>query len=496
MINLQNIPSNEIDKLINKLDEKVAYINSKLGIDIDLKSYGNILRVALNAIQKGVIENLIERLTINRELENTLDSAGGYSIDFFKNDNPKEQLLLILDYLKENLPKQKAVIEFLKIQNSKRIIAVFDNNDLEFAQQQIKNRKIEIVSFFDLKKLPKEYTQNKGLVFHFFNGNKDFDYFYNLNSEVQLIVYEEEKNLYYKFLNQRKKLIEAEIKSDVRFIISKVEYKEIKENIININYTINSIATRLDKMTDKAYESYKNECDLLLVDSEEKLIYKVIFDTKTLFLESNDTIFTEKGDLNKIYKIKVGDKIRIYPKEHLAENLYQVAVETEPDIFGKVDEHANFWKQLINELRVKLGEEKLYQNLKEKGLKVLPTTLANYGKGFRKFPMFKNDLKAIFKLYYQDKSDSKNDTILESILKSKTVYNSTMIVLGRGLKQELRLFLKENKVGDILKKLHFNENTLRIFIEKFMPIHTVNSKEVFSENINTLEEEKLQLFEI
>src|SRR5690606_15140318 len=133
-----------------------------------------------------------------------------------------------------------------------------------------------------------------------------------------------------------------------------------------ISFTINGLVSRLDEMSNRAYDGYKNESDLLLADSEEKLIYKVISDTATLFLESNDTVFTDKGDLNKIYKIKIGDKIRVYPKERLAENLYQVAVETEPDVFGKVEEHANFWKQLINELRTKLGDERLYQNLKAK----------------------------------------------------------------------------------------------------------------------------------
>ena len=89
MINFRNIPSNEIDELINKLDEKVAYVNSEFGTD--LKSYGNILRIALNAIQQETIENLIERLTINKELENALDNAGGYSLDYLNENNPKAE---------------------------------------------------------------------------------------------------------------------------------------------------------------------------------------------------------------------------------------------------------------------------------------------------------------------------------------------------------------------------------------------------------------------
>src|SRR5690606_41543375 len=72
----------------------------------------------------------------------------------------------------------------------------------------------------------------------------------------------------------------------------------------------------------------------------------------------------------------------------------------------------------------------------------------------------------------------------------KTTYNSTMIVLGRGLKQELRLFLKEKKIGEILQKRSFNEITLNTFVGAFMPIHTVVSKEVFKENIETLRSEE------
>ena len=40
-------------------------------------------------------------------------------------------------------------------------------------------------------------------------------------------------------------------------------------------------------------------------------------------------------------------KLEFIRKNELAENLYQVAVETEPDIFGIVEEHSNFWKQII-----------------------------------------------------------------------------------------------------------------------------------------------------
>ncbi|MFN3782158.1 MAG: hypothetical protein ACK4SO_08280, partial [Candidatus Kapaibacteriota bacterium] len=75
-------------------------------------------------------------------------------------------------------------------------------------------------------------------------------------------------------------------------------------------------------------------------------------------------------------------------------------------------------------------------------------------------------------------------------------YNSTMIVLGRGLKQELRFFLRENKIGEILQKRNFNESTLRAFVEEYMPLHTVLSKEVFNDSIENLDEKTLQLIEL
>ena len=183
--------------------------------------------------------------------------------------------------------------------------------------------------------------------------------------------------------------------------------------------------------------------------------------------------------ISTIFIFKIGEQIRIYPKIQLAENLYQVAVETEPEIFGKVEEHSKHWQELINTLKRKHSIEHLYKSLKEKGLRVLPATLESYGKGIRKFPMYNNDLRAIFQLFYPDKTPNEIDLILKPILKSKTTYNSTMIVLGRGLKQELKLFFKEGKVGEILEKRNFDKNTLQTFINNYMPIHLVIEKSSF-----------------
>lgn len=486
----RNILSTDLDMLVDSLDSKIEYVRSEFGVE--LKSYGTILRIALNAIQKEIIENLIERILINSELETGLDNVGGYTVGYLKENDPKAELLKTLSYLKDYLPKQQMLIKFLNEVDHK-LLAVFEDGDLEFVRRNIKNKKVELLSYSAFKKAD---IQNKALLFYSFNGKRDFDYLYHLDNQIVLVIYKQEKNLYYKYLDQRKKLIENEIKSSDRLSICGIQYNDTRDNVAKTGNTLNGITSRLDEMNSRTFEGYKSECDLLLSEVEEKLIYKISSDKGILYLESNDTLFANDGELIKCYKAKIGDNIRIYPKDKLAENLYQVAIETEPNIFGKVEEHSSYWKKIINELRLRFGEELLYKYLKERGLRILPATLATYGKSYRKFPMFNNDLRAIFKLYYEGRSDDELEADIRPILKSKAAYNSVMIVLGRGLKLELRLFLKNKKVGEILQKRSFNENTLQNFIDEFMPVHTITDKEIFKDKIETLEEATLQQIEL
>jgi len=485
MIQFIIINISEFNERIKNFDAKIEYVKTKF--NYELKSYGNIIRISLNAIQEESINNLIERVVINKELERALENAGGYSMEYLGENNPKTELIGLLLFLKKNLPKQTQLFDFLE-NSARREIIVSDNYDIEFVKQQFKNSRLEVIPFSELKK---NNLQNKTLVFLSFNGQKDFDLIYNIDCDIVLILYEQEYNLYQNKLSQRKKLIEDEINSRARLEICGVTYYNHPEEPITISTTIENIVGRLDDWSTRAYEGYKNECDLLLSEIEEKIIYKISSDRATFYLDSNDTVFNQKGDLIKGYKINIGERIRIYPKEQLAENLYQVAVETEPDVFGKVEEHSAYWKQHVIELRNIYGDEVLYKKLKEKGLRILQATLESYGKGDRKFPMFNNDLRVILKLYYPSKTDYEIDVILKPILKSKTIYNSTMIVLGRGLKQELRLFLKEKRIGEILVKRSFNANTLQSFIDEYMPLNSIIHKELFNEELEVLDTEVL-----
>lgn len=296
MINFEIINSSELNEHIKYLDISITYIKSKF--NIELKTYGNIIRIAINAIQEETIDNLIERVEINKELERALDNAGGYTIEYIGDNNPKVELIKLLQYLKENIPKQKQLFEYLQNVTKKEFI-VADTNDIDFIKQQNRNPRIKVLSFAELKRTE---FKNRTLVFHSFNGQKDFEYIYNLKTDRVLIVYEQENKLYQKQLAQRKKLIEDETKSDDRLKICGIAYTNPIDKPVDISTTIESIVNRLDDWGGRAYDGYKNECDLLLNEIEEKIVYKISTDDSTVFLESNDTIFNNKSDLLKFRK--------------------------------------------------------------------------------------------------------------------------------------------------------------------------------------------------
>jgi hypothetical protein len=288
-------------------------------------------------------------------------------------------------------------------------------------------------------------------------------------------LYQQEKELYYKQLQTHTKQLETELTSEDRYEICSVKYEPIVKQEIKVSPTLEQIIERLEQRSKTAYDGYKNESDTLLDDLEEEITYEVTMSNGDVWtMQSNETAFDSNGNLVKSYKLKTGNKIRIYPKEQLAENLFQIAVEVEPEKFGKIDEHANSWQNALKDLDRTIDREQLYNKLKINGLRVLPTTVDTYFRGQRKFPMFNTDLRAILKV-------AGKELLYEQIKISKRLYNSTMIALGRGVKQELQQFLRDKTVGEILQKKNFTKETLQKFIDEFMPLLTIMKIEEVSD---------------
>ncbi len=474
MIKVDEIKDTAFETLLKNFDESIDYLKTQF--NIELKTYGNFLRIVLNNIQPDSFNNLFERVNVNRELERALGNAGGYSTNVLGENNPKARLNEIINHLQKNPLKFIQLIDFLK-ENTERKTVLSDTNDIDYLTQIIRNHRIKIISLAQLKKNIYEYDN---LVFYSFNGKKDFDFIYNLQADVSLLLYAQEHQLYRSQLQKRKHLIEEEVRSTDRKNICGIPYEPIPDLPIYISQTIESIVNRIDDLGKRAYENYKEETDTLLEEIEEKIIYRTIFSNhKTEYLESNETVFNASGDLIKVYRIKVADRVRIYPREQFAEKLYQVAVETDKDVFGKVEEHSKCWLAVLVELK-QTHSHSLYTKLKANGMRVLPATVESYFNGYRKFPMFNSDLKAIYKLKNLEKDETEIDLLLAPIRKSKSTYNSTMIALGRGIKQEIKLFLKEKQIGEILTKLKFTAPTLQTFIDEYMPLLTITGKEALT----------------
>lgn len=490
MIKVDEIKDTAFETLIKNFDESID--NLKTQFNIELKTYGNFLRIVLNNIQPDSFSNLIERVNVNRELERALDNTGGYTADILGENNPKVRLSEIINHLQKNPLKFIQLIDFINKNNERKTI-IADTNDIDYLIPIIRNSKIKIISLAELKRNIDHY---ENLVFYSFNGKKDFDFIYNLQASVSLVLYAQEKQLYKSQVQKRKHLIEEEVRSNDRQIICGIAYEPIPDLPIHISQTIESIVNRIDGFGKKAYENYKEETDTLLEEIEEKIIYRTIFSNhRTEYLESNETVFNANGDLIKVYRIKVSDKVRIYPREQFAEKLYQVAVDTDKVVFGKVEEDSKSWLAVLAELK-QAHSHSLYPKLKANGMRVLPATVESYFNGHRKFPMFNNDLKAIFKLKYPEKEEAEIDLLLAPIRKSKSTYNSTMIALGRGNKQEIKLFLKEKRIGEILTKLKFTSPTLQTFIDEFMPLSAITGKEVYQDVNGQLELNLIQQLEL
>ena len=454
------IKDKEIDNLINHFEDCIRFI-STLEMPIRLKDYGYFLRVALNTLHDEQFDYLLMRLKNNKELER---NEGGY--DDFAEYNPKESLKEIILYLKEHRSKLEALNDAIS-KLTKDAIIVADREDFGLLNI-IRNSKCRMITNTELKRLLKNgEAYNKTIIFYSFNGLKDYNMIYSLPCNVRLILFNQEKELYLKQQQLQIKQLETELRSEDRLALCGIKYQPIVEQEIKVSPTLEQIIERLEQRSNTAYESYKNESDSLLDDLEEEINYNVTMSNGEIWeMQSNETVFDHKGNLLKTYKLQENIKIRIYPKD-LAENLIEIAIAEEPEIFGKVEEHAALWRNALKELEKKYyNREELYNQLKQKGLRVLPATVDAYFRGIRKFPMYNTDLKAILEL-------SNNSAVFAQLKKSKKMYNSTTSALGRGIKQELKQFLQQKTLGEILTKKQFSKETLQVFIEEKMPLLTI-----------------------
>lgn len=471
-IEIVEIEDNQFTTLFQNFESTRSFV-CNLEYPIKLGSYGYYLRLAFNALQSENFDYALYRLQTNKELEK---NEGGYTLDYLAENNPKVALKNLIQYLRNRAHKVHKIKELWENSNRKLVI-IADRQDVDFIKEQLKTTN-SVLTYTELKKqLKSEVFANKTLLFYSFDGTKkEFDFINSLPNNIKLVLYEQEHILFIKQLQNYKSSIESELISDNRLVLSKIKYEPIVEPIVTISPTLEDIIKKLDERSQKAYDSYKDDGDSLLDDVEERVSYQVrLSNGDVVDLESNETVFDFEGKLIKSYRLKLGDKVRIYPREQLAENLFQIAVDVEPDKFSEIEEHSMYWQEILKVFdNVFSCRESLYNELRKFGLKVLPATVDAYFVGKRKFPMYNSDLHAVCAL--ADNVMPNGNFVQEMfplLKKSKRLYNSTMIALGRGVKQEIQQFLKERVIGEILKKKNFTKEALQQFIDEYMPLLTI-----------------------
>ncbi|MEW6741002.1 MAG: hypothetical protein AB1325_14015 [Nitrospirota bacterium] len=470
------IKNPEFTSLLNKYEEYIKHISHDPLFIHGLRSYHSILRSSFNLIQDSFLDDLIQRLHLNRELERELEKQGGYTIDFLNGKNPKEALIAFIQFLKANKLKLNCMINHLKSFGQKKII-ISDINDFDFLRQILAKQLVGNFRLLNYKEIKKTPIKDEIIIFYSLDGRKDFELIYELNAKVDLILYSPEKQILDFFLQKRKREIEAELLSQDRFKICGIKYEKLPDLPIELGKTIEGILERIEHLSEKEFENYKEDSDEILA-YDERIIYEVTYQSHNAdYLEASETVFNENADLIKVFKVQEGDKIRVYPKEKFPEKLYSIARDMEIERFADVERDSFFWQQILKDLNQKYMSA-LHRKLKEKGLKVSELTVKSYLDGKRKFPMYFRDMVAMADL----SNDIEFKNRLPEIKKSKRLYNSTMIALGKGLKQEIKLFLKEEDLGEILSKLKFTKETLRQFIDKYMPLKTVRDKTIYEEN--------------
>ena len=129
MIKVDEIKDTALETLIKNFDESIDYLKTQF--NIELKTYGNFLRIVLNNIQPDSFNNLIERVNVNRELERALDNSGGYTTEILGENNPKTRLSEIINHIQKNTLKFIQLIDFINKGNERKTI-IADTNDIDY----------------------------------------------------------------------------------------------------------------------------------------------------------------------------------------------------------------------------------------------------------------------------------------------------------------------------------------------------------------------------
>jgi len=493
MIKTNIIKDEELTLLLNDLENALTLLRKPPYFIDKLPDYSYYLSRLLKSIENNLLTHyseLIERIKFNSSFKSELLKHGNSLENIPKELNPKEILIQTVQLISNRNNKAETVFKMISdsvpIQN--KILIICNNHDESFLYEYIVKtflKNIEVVRYKKFIKMKEEELENHLIIGYFLEGYRDFEIFHNLLVIINLFLYDFENELYKDCLNKYKLKLEAELSSEDRFLISGIKYEPPPSIPMTISQTLQSIIDRTKNWPEKEFDNNIDDPD---ESSNECILHEIVYENnyENDFLKSTETVFDEHNNLIRVNKLKTGDLIRVY-KLDFGEILLNTAMEFQQEEFLEIEKNSQLWKNVLTDLyenKYNCDINHLHRALKKHGLRVLPSTvLNNWINGKTKFPQREKALKAIYKL----SRDIRLGASMGMILKSKRIYIGTLISLGHDLKDELKIFLLEGTMGEIINQNNITSDTLRQTIEQQMPlkkIENISSTVIKTEDLN------------
>ncbi len=221
---------------------------------------------------------------------------------------------------------------------------------------------------------------------------------------------------------------------------------------------------------------------------EETLLKYSFNDGTSEILPISRHVLIQQGELlisEKLENVKVGDELRIYHNFN-KDKLEEIATPKQKQAIFECKKCAELWKRpLLNFYRLNYyTKEKLLADLQSKGADITHINTLNKWLDMNDkmlFPSKAKNIIAISELINDDKLKEN----LKEISKSRTLYRSIMIALGRDFSDAISLYITNNERTHLLKS--FSDEKIQKMLKENIPVKKLikitepNAKEQFEQ---------------
>jgi len=311
----------------------------------------------------------------------------------------------------------------------------------------------------------------------YYSPNELVDFIHKTSHQYYFLCYPDEAALLKALLNIDFNNLLSEYKSEQRKALTGIEF-HIKPKVVEVSELIEEFNLRSEKETKaNEHEIEQIQINYLLSFAEPPEI--VCDGSKYVLLETASGKYKER-----ISNLRTGDWIRVYSNVS-KEKLFDIAVsEDKEGRLKTIDGDSKIWKAALSKYfkdkfiaNPFFMENDLLNELKIKGSTI--TNISTIKKWMKiddkeKFPSTLQNLVSIKELI----QNSELNTSFESIKRSRRLFRSIMIALGRDLSDEVMDYVVtcEKSKGKILSR--FSAEEIKLFISQSAPLRKIKTIEI------------------